>query len=459
MDKTHLGNDGATYSGVSDCVAVELTTATQSPALSSCSSNTKECRFVVKYFGSKDLPAFLHQAAMFRSVLVISFLLLPTVASGTTVLLLKDGGTLEGELLNPDEISRKTYRIETTGGLEITLDARLVERVQNRERPAVIEYNAEAPFSENTIESHLYWARWCGENQLPEQARLHWRQILELDPEHVNARQILGYIPTPNGWVSQRGRMEDMGLIQYQGRWRTAQQIEVESILETERNTEEQWRRTIRDLTRRLPNPQAEAELLAIHDPAAFIPLRNALVNEGNPYVRTVLLRSLARIPHVGAVRFVVGWSIRPDEPSEDIRQMCVDELLRLSHNNPEIQQIMIDTYRGALRSGVEPVVHLAARTLGEIGGYAAVPELIDALVVLKTETIQEQPQSYTFGPGGTSLGQGSKSIRTTVQVPNHTVLAALTKLTGVNFQFDQASWQEWYRQTQRSPTVNLRRN
>jgi len=396
---------------------------------------------------------------MFRiSFFFMIVLALLPAASGTTILLLKDGGVLEGELLNPNEISRQTYRIKTAGGLEIRLDAGLVERVQNRERLALIEYNAEAPFTENTIENHLAWARWCGENQLPDLARLHWRQILELAPDHAEARNILGYERTPNGWVSRQGRMEDRGFIQDRGRWRTSQQIEVENLLETQRNAEAQWQRTIRDLVRRLPG--SEAELLAIRDPAAITPLRNALVNEGNPYVRMVLLRSLVRIPHINAVRFVVGWSMRPDEPSEEIRQMCVDELLRLSNENPGIRQIMIDSYRAILHHGTPPaVINMAARILGDIGAQEAVPELIEILVVTRIETIQEQAPTPVFGSGGTSFGQGARTTSRQVQIPNQTVLTALTRLTGMNFQFNREAWREWYRRSLRSPSLNLRRD
>ena len=96
---------------------------------------------------------------MYRIFLFISFMFFPMTVSGTTILLLKEGGTLEGELLNPNELSRKSYQIKTAGGLEVNLDARLVERVQSRERQALVEYHAEAPFTENTLENHLAWAR------------------------------------------------------------------------------------------------------------------------------------------------------------------------------------------------------------------------------------------------------------------------------------------------------------
>ena len=386
---------------------------------------------------------------------------LPVIASGTTVLLLKDGGTLEGELLNPNEISRKSYRIKTAGGLEVSLDAKLVDRILSRERPALIEYNANVHLTENTLENHLNWARWCNENQLYDQAKLHWQQVLELDSDYAEARQVLGYVKEQDGWVSLREKRESRGYIQERGgRWRTAQQIEVANILETQKNAVTHWRSTIRDLCRRLPNSQAEAALLAIRDPAAFEPMRDILANEGNPNVRRVLIRSLIRIPHTGAVLYVVGWSINPREPFDDIRQLCVDELLQISKEKPEIRQLMIDSYRGVLRPTIQPaIMDMVAKVLGDIGAHEAVPELIDVLVVPRTHTIQEQPQPYSFGTGGTSLGQGSKRINRTEQVPNSTVLTALTKLTGLNFLYDQARWREEYRKTQRSPSFNLRRD
>ena len=158
---------------------------------------------------------------MYRAILVlfvVSVLFSISSASGASTLLLRDGGVLEGELLNPEEMNRRTYRVRTAEGLEITLDAQLVEGRQVRKRDALIEYNRDAPLSSNTVENHLYWARWCAERQLPEQARVHWQQILELDPDHVDARQQLGYTRTASGdWESVHGRQVSRGLAQYRG--------------------------------------------------------------------------------------------------------------------------------------------------------------------------------------------------------------------------------------------------
>jgi hypothetical protein len=378
-------------------------------------------------------------------------------ASATTVLLLKDGGTLEGELLNPDEINRKLYRVKSAEGLEISLDAKLVERTQSREREALLEYNRDAPLTHNSVENHLYWARWCQERQLAEQARMHWQQTLELDPDHADARTVLGYTKTVNGWESQHDRRINRGLVQDRGRLKTPYQIEVETILGSQKREADDWQRTIRELYR---FPNRHGELLAIRDPAAYIPIREILVQENNPQMRMMLLRLLMQIPDDRALQFVIGWTIRPDEPSEEIRKMCIEELQRRMNERPEIRQHMIAVYRSSLRASTNPaIIELAAKVLGDIGGHEAVPELIDVLVTTRRETIQPQTPTYGFGSGGSGFSQPGKPVTRQIPIPNQTVLSALRRLTGANFEFDQAAWREWHRQSLRSPSLNLRRD
>ena len=401
---------------------------------------------------------------MYRSLLlffVISFMWLP-ILSATTVLLLKDGGTLEGELLNPDEVNRKWYKVQTAEGLEISLDARLVERVQSRERTALMEYNRDAPLTENTLETHLLWAKWCHERQLFDQSKLHWQQVLEFEPDHGDARRILGYTETPGGWESLSKTHESRGLILDRGRWRTKYEIEVANFLERQTQTEQQWRRTVSELCRRLPMPQAEAELLAIRDPAAIVPIAE-LLQRGSlyPHARLVLLRTLMQIPDVKALRIAVEWTTRPEVP-EEIRKTCIEELVRRAGTQPEIRAIMTAVYRGALLSKEidEGTVRLTAEALANIGGREAVPELIEVLYLTVTQTIMpEQQQGYSFGGGSTGFSAGGRPIRNTVQVPNQPALTALRQLTGVDFGFDQAAWRNWYREAYRSPVMNLRRH
>jgi len=406
---------------------------------------------------------------MFRTVLLISFAWLLAVspvrsAFGSTVLILKDGGTLEGELLNPDEINRKLYRVKTTEGLEISLDAKVVDRIQNRERPALVEYNVAAPLTENSLENHIYWAKWCHDRQLPDQAKVHGQQILVFDSDNAYARSLLGFVKNPKDptdWVFQQDKRENRGLIEHKGRWKTEYQIQIEKMLEEKEEVARNWQRTVRSLCQRLPNIQAETELLAIRDPAAIDALGETLRAEANPQKRKVLLRSLVQICHPTALHIVAAWSISINEPSEDIRLMCVEELRKRIGERPETRSIMINTYRSCLRTDMLPVIiRMAAKTLGEIEGYEAIPELIEVLAYTVVESYQDPQQPYTFGPGGTGFSQGGGQRKRQIPVQNQEVLTALRRLTGRDFGFNKDAWSEWYRQTQRSPApaANLRR-
>jgi len=400
----------------------------------------------------------------------MTFLFSMPLASGTSALLLRDGGIVEGELLNSDEYNRRTFRVRTAEGLEISLDTRLVERIQGRERAALIEYNRDAPLTANTVEGHLYWARWCIEHHLPDRARIHWRQILELDPEHGDARRNLGYTQTSTGWESIQGRNESQGRILDRGRWRTAQEIEVENFLESQRQARQFWQGRIRELLRRLPNPHAEAELLSIRDPAAVIPIGDALLNRDGrnplpPQARMILIRTLAQISDIAAVQTMAAWSVHRDEIAE-IRRMCIEELQRRINEQPEVRQIVVSVYRNLLRQAAaerspvdQVVVNLVAEALGRVGGHEAVPELIELLVITVAEVHREQAQGPTFSSGGSSRLQQGTTVRRNMSLEQMPiVLTALRRLTGSDFGFNQDLWRDWYRQHYRSPHMDLRR-
>ncbi len=53
----------------------------------------------------------------------------------------------------------------------------------------------------DTLEGQLELARWCAKNKLPEQARAHSTRVLEIDPNHAEARSALGYRLVNGEWL------------------------------------------------------------------------------------------------------------------------------------------------------------------------------------------------------------------------------------------------------------------
>jgi hypothetical protein len=60
-------------------------------------------------------------------------------------------------------------------------------------------------------------------------------------------------------------------------------------------------------------------------------------------------------------------------------------------------------------------------------------------------------------GGGGLSMGGGKKIIKQPMN--NQRVLDALVTLTGMNFQFDQRAWKNWYATQKKPANIDARRD
>ena len=116
------------------------------------------------------------------------------------------GGRVAGELLNPTKSPRKQYVIQVADGAKVTLDAAQVRKVL-RPRADEAEYERIAPTYADTAAAQWELAQWCREHKLTAQREMHLRRVIELDPNHVEARRALGYSQVDGQWVTpRRGR-------------------------------------------------------------------------------------------------------------------------------------------------------------------------------------------------------------------------------------------------------------
>ena len=58
--------------------------------------------------------------------------------------------------------------------------------------------------SPETAKGQLELAGWCAKNKLADRARAHLTRVLELDPDHAEARRLLGYRSVDGVWLSQQ---------------------------------------------------------------------------------------------------------------------------------------------------------------------------------------------------------------------------------------------------------------
>ena len=117
------------------------------------------------------------------------------------VFVLHNGGRVAGQLLNPDEKPRKKFVIQTAAGGRITLDRSQVKQVLYT-RPEELEYERIRPGYPDTLAGQWALAEWCREAKLTVQRKTHLERVIELDPNHVQARTALGYNQIGGKWTT-----------------------------------------------------------------------------------------------------------------------------------------------------------------------------------------------------------------------------------------------------------------
>ena len=138
---------------------------------------------------------------------------------------LANGGQIEGEWLNRDEPKPQKYVVGLPSGGKITLEADRVKEVV-AQRPEEAEYEKIRPQYPDTPKGQWDLAKWCEEHQLSAQRKAHLKRVIELDPNHADARHALGYSQIDGQWTTQEESMTKQGYRKYKGRYRTAQEIE-----------------------------------------------------------------------------------------------------------------------------------------------------------------------------------------------------------------------------------------
>ena len=393
--------------------------------------------------------------------------LLATAALRTAnaeVFVLKNG-RVAGELLNPDESPRQKYVIKTPDGVELTLDKAQVQQVLHPSA-AELQYETIRAAYPDTVDGQWKLQQWCMDHKLDSQRKDHLERIIELDPDHAEARRLLGFHRVDGKWMTQREDMEARGYVFYKpaAKWMLPQEVELLEKRKEIDTAEKGWMRRIKTWRGWLETNRdqtARDELQKIADPAAVKGLKLALAEDARFKCRLLYVDALARLATGDAQEGIAASSLH--DASDEVRAACLDYLRQ--HKSPQI----IAYYVGQLKSKDNVIVNRAAVALGTLGDRSALGPLIDALITnhkFQIVTANSPPpggMSTTFGKGpkgnsgtGMSMGDGPKYFNQNIQ--NQAVLDALITMTGVNYSFDSRAWHSWYAAQKSREVIDGRR-
>ena len=404
--------------------------------------------------------------------------LLPALGGLTSgeVFVLKSGGRVEGEFLNPGREPGATFELRTDDGLRLSLGEDQVHRVIVKS-DVEKEYEAAALTMGSSVDDHWAMAEWCKDAGLVSQRKRHLAEVIRLEPDHKEARAALGYSLFGSKWMTQEEYLNSRGYVRYKGAWWTRQNMALDIAGQENEEAVKKWRRQIKIWMDQLGtgrNEMAVAGLEGIRDTAAGPALADILGDSKAPRAaRLMALDILGKLPPGTATGTLVKLSLT--ETDEAILDRCLDELVRVGPH------VVLGAYLNELKNEKETPaskntrINRAAYCLQRFGDKDATLPLINALVTDHYVIVNPDQQGGgtpvnfnsggPVGQGGTAgglggLSMGGKSKKVKGQINNPAVLSALTNLyPGVNFQYDIDDWKRWYTQTLTSTTVDLRRD
>ncbi len=361
---------------------------------------------------------------------------------------LDTGGYVEGRWSNATDRAAH-FDITTAQGIVLQLDHQRVRRIEPGD-PAVAET----------------WqlAEDCRQNSLSDLRADLLTQLLEIAPNHPQARRALGFSQVNGQWVQARDVRAAKGYIRYRGRWMLPQEMELLKERQAKESSEKKWRTQLKRWRETLRPEQAREfreSVLAIRDPHAVVALREQLGREPVRGIKMLYIEALANIGTSASRATLVNVSLH--DPDEEIYHAAVDEIVRTPSAD------IVRTYVDALADANNVRVNRAGEALGRLADESAIPAMIDALITKhvfvkgssgspdQVTTTFSSPDSFAPGDSGLSTGGGRQEVQ--VQATNKRVLTALVKMTGQSFGFNQQAWKYWYSNERRAAAIQVRRN
>lgn len=398
------------------------------------------------------------------TTLLAGVLLLSAIAvARADVFQLASGGRVQGEWLNRDEQPLSRYLVKTTGGVVVELPITQV-RETVRQSPAEADYEKRAVVTADTVSAQWELAEWCRQHRLAAQRQRHLERIIALDPNHQQARSVLGYQFLQGKWMLRDEFRRQEGYEFYRGRWRTPQEIEVLEARARNELAQKEWMVRLKRWRQELggERPQLALEqLTAIKDPVAAGPLGDFFRREGDRRVKMLYADILANINTSEAQGVLIERTLA--DVDEEVFHYCLDKIVELQPPRAA------DPFIAALKDEYNARINRAAMALARLGDRSAISPLIDALITTHTHVLPGRPgagpdsTTTTFGGSSTVMKQNEGPKVIVAHVQNQHVLDALTKLSGSNFGFDQRAWRYWHAQEKHAaeaaqPLVSARR-
>lgn len=380
--------------------------------------------------------------------------------------LLSTGARIDGEFLNADQSPRTTYELKLASGSKLIFTRDQVQEVV-RVSPAELEYETLRHQEPDTAEGHWKLATWCKENKLAELSKEHLRRVIELEPNHKDARPALGYSRIQGQWRTQAEHLASLGKVQHKGQWRYPQEIMIIEAKEKADQAKQTWFRNLKALHDKIggnAGPAAMDSIANISDPWAIPALKASYDKERSNQsdtLRELYVRAFGKIDNYAADAVLCEIALHDD--SSEIRQTALEILAAAKRKN------CVDYFIRGLTHADNVIVNRAGVALSYFKDPRSIAPLIDALVTTHTTTLVAG-NAGQIGAGfggqvgggmGGGLNMGQSVINQKNQKQNRGVYEGLLSVIDnkANYQFDEEAWKHWYSALKKAKAIDVRRS
>lgn len=109
---------------------------------------------------------------------------------------------------------------------QISLSADSVKRIDKRESSVERYEKLYQKLPPHAVVERMRLADYCRDHGMRERERMLLEQVIERDPNHEQARKRLGYVKTPEGWVTYAEHMRAQGQVQRAGQWMSREEAQ-----------------------------------------------------------------------------------------------------------------------------------------------------------------------------------------------------------------------------------------
>lgn len=368
--------------------------------------------------------------------------------------------------------------------LEVVLDdgtklilQRELFRSWKPEPVAMSEYRERFEKVTRTVDSQWELVQWCKDNKLKPQMDTHARIVLEIDPEHVEARRLLGHQRIRGRWQDPEVEEKRKGKVKINNVWVLPEIYEITRAMAEYNEKQVAWKKTLNGLFNQGASTSSKAseaveKIRSIRDPEAVDALVARLTDSKSiPPIpqRAVIIEVLCEIPTLSSTMALLDYYMTDLDDNEG-RDRAIRTIAKRAAHKPQVARRLVSDLDVDLKGDREKLTNRsvayenhrrlerAATALRVIEAHVGIEALIVSIQVPYTVKTKVRENAALSG-GNVQGGGGTRDVVDSFVLENLSAVDTLEKMTGQKFGKNQNAWLRWWIAENTPQNLSLRRD